>query len=416
MSSRGLKDEESSPSNVLFRTHQYDIQVSPTDKFFDWAGRKNGFFLELKLFKQKGDTNEFCEHTNLNSPIVTTNFIETRGKLILTVNWPDDRVESWKGSFRFRLSVFRKVDEDTFIRVVTKVSSPFSIFSKPEVYTKKKRKSDETSIPSTETTSDCTTAIPNCASSKSVPPTPSSNTKQTKKARASAIKDASTVSNVPQDPILIASTPPRTGVTPPVTTTAANQSIPASSPRDKRAAAREAALRDSQNLFYEEDEQQEDQPEMDVDCLVNTLILSQPQQQSQQLQQSQQHVSGDFVNSLPHPATVTTSTASIGISTFLSSPLKHSMFSLIPDSSPGYKPNLILPSWSPPNSQNGRIILTPEVRQINHHLSGLSNVELAMHSSTADEEITFNPIEAEAADSLTSLSQEQPSQISTQRK
>lgn len=52
VSSRKIKNTDTSPSDILFRTHHYDFKMVPNDKFFEFCGRRNGFFVELKILKQ----------------------------------------------------------------------------------------------------------------------------------------------------------------------------------------------------------------------------------------------------------------------------------------------------------------------------------------------------------------------------
>eukprot|EP01027_Heterolobosea_sp_BB2_P016849 GEZU01023925.1.p1 GENE.GEZU01023925.1~~GEZU01023925.1.p1 ORF type:complete len:352 (-),score=81.23 GEZU01023925.1:638-1693(-) len=147
--SRKLKDVESSPSGVLFRTHQYEFILSPNEKFFEWAGRRSGFMTELKLFKKKHDStqsNDFQEYTNCGVPCITYSYTEDvfSSSMSIIMNWPENsRVSSWKGDFCFRITLFRKVDTDTYRRIITYVSSTFTIYSKPEVFIKQKRRAED---------------------------------------------------------------------------------------------------------------------------------------------------------------------------------------------------------------------------------------------------------------------------------
>jgi hypothetical protein len=55
----------------------------------------------------------------------------------------DSTKTSFKGDFCFKISIYRKIDDDSFKRVFSKISSSFVIFSKPSVYlnqNKKKKK------------------------------------------------------------------------------------------------------------------------------------------------------------------------------------------------------------------------------------------------------------------------------------
>lgn len=76
------------------------------------------------------------------APVVTFSFIEDVPNHAWIVNliWPTEkRSISWRGKFCFHLSVYLKTVSYAFTRVLTKVSTPFSIFSKPDVFLKKQR-------------------------------------------------------------------------------------------------------------------------------------------------------------------------------------------------------------------------------------------------------------------------------------
>lgn len=64
VSSRKLKNQENSPSDMLFRTHQYEFKIIPNKQFFEWSGRKSGHIVELKLFKKmNGEKEQYQEYT-----------------------------------------------------------------------------------------------------------------------------------------------------------------------------------------------------------------------------------------------------------------------------------------------------------------------------------------------------------------
>lgn len=153
VSSRKLKNEETSPTEVLFKTHSYEIKLIPNEHFFEWnGGRKSGYTVELKLFKKVVNTRKkkdddsqdsFAEHTDCGVPLISYSFTEDvfSNTWILNLIWPDEKTKiSFRGDFFFSVSVFRKVDADTSRRIFTRVSSRFKIVSKPGVYLNKKRK------------------------------------------------------------------------------------------------------------------------------------------------------------------------------------------------------------------------------------------------------------------------------------
>ncbi|KAL9645412.1 hypothetical protein ABK040_002611 [Willaertia magna] len=162
VSSRKLKNEESSPPEVLFKTHSYELRLVPNENFFQWnGGRRSGYIVELKLFKKvvkssnkKKTTNntttsnsqeDFAEHCDKGVPLISYTFTEDvfTNTWILNLIWPDERTKtSFRGDFFFKISVFRKVDDDTFRRIFSRVSTRFKIVSKPGVYLSKKRKKE----------------------------------------------------------------------------------------------------------------------------------------------------------------------------------------------------------------------------------------------------------------------------------
>lgn len=70
-------------------------------------------------------------------PVINYQFTEDvfAGYWVISLIWPDEKNRiSFRGDFCFRLTCFRKVDDDTYRRVFTKSSSTFKIVSKPGVY------------------------------------------------------------------------------------------------------------------------------------------------------------------------------------------------------------------------------------------------------------------------------------------
>ncbi|EFC39754.1 predicted protein [Naegleria gruberi] len=156
VTSRKLKNEETSPTEVLFKTHSYEIKLIPNEYFFEWnGGKKSGYNVELKLFKKavsgkkkKGEESQevYNEHTDCGVPLISYTYTEDvfTNSWILNLIWPDEKTKtSFRGDFYFSISVYRKIDEDTFRRLFTRVSSRFKIVSKPGVYLSKKRKKSE---------------------------------------------------------------------------------------------------------------------------------------------------------------------------------------------------------------------------------------------------------------------------------
>jgi hypothetical protein len=86
------------------------------------------------------DNDEFKEFVENDVPVVTYSFTEdiVAGKWYLNLIWPTEkRPLSWRGRFCFHLSVFRRDGFHVYNHIMSKISSQFSIFSKPDVYLKK---------------------------------------------------------------------------------------------------------------------------------------------------------------------------------------------------------------------------------------------------------------------------------------
>lgn len=145
--SRKLKSEDDPPSNILFRTHNYELHVVPDPQFFNWTGRTFGFWVELQLFKKNTKNDDYSEFTDCGVPIISYSFTETATKTktnwLVNVIWPTTQY-NWKGDFHFVINIYRKSDSMTFKKILTKVSHDFNIFSKPSVYLKRKRENEKT--------------------------------------------------------------------------------------------------------------------------------------------------------------------------------------------------------------------------------------------------------------------------------
>jgi hypothetical protein len=81
--SRKIKNLDESPHDILFRTHQYEFRVEPNHKFFDWAGSRHGFVMDLKIFKKKdmvrgGDSFEerYVEYADNDTPLISCTYTE----------------------------------------------------------------------------------------------------------------------------------------------------------------------------------------------------------------------------------------------------------------------------------------------------------------------------------------------------
>jgi hypothetical protein len=86
---------------------------------------------------------EYREFTEGDMPVVTYSFTEDSINSCWNLNliWPVDRRQlSWRGKFVFFIRVYKRVNHDTYSHMMSKISSPFCIFSKPDVFLKKIRK------------------------------------------------------------------------------------------------------------------------------------------------------------------------------------------------------------------------------------------------------------------------------------
>jgi hypothetical protein len=81
--SRKIKGLDESPADILFRTHQYEFRVEPNYKFFDWAGSRHGFVMDLKIFKKKDMVKSGCsfeekyvEYSDNDTPLILCTYTE----------------------------------------------------------------------------------------------------------------------------------------------------------------------------------------------------------------------------------------------------------------------------------------------------------------------------------------------------
>eukprot|EP01080_Neovahlkampfia_damariscottae_P004369 gene4369-7725_t len=141
--SRKLKGANESPSDILFRSHHYDFELRPSEKFYNCHQKgRSGFFVELKLFRNNSSicSQEYVEFTDKSLPIIRYSFAEYSDKWCLNLFWPDSNY-TWKGMFIFELNIYRKCDSQTFKKIMTYTSSEFTIVSKPSVFLKKRKES-----------------------------------------------------------------------------------------------------------------------------------------------------------------------------------------------------------------------------------------------------------------------------------
>ncbi|KAL0485185.1 FEN1 [Acrasis kona] len=102
---------------------------------------------DVFILRNKDHTIEFREFTESQMPVVTYSFTEDSINNLWSLNliWPVDRRQlSWRGRFIFYVRIFKRVNHDTYTHMMSKISSPFCIFSKPDVYLKKIRKEETT--------------------------------------------------------------------------------------------------------------------------------------------------------------------------------------------------------------------------------------------------------------------------------
>lgn len=119
---------------------------SPTPKleFEDLLHSENDRYFVLRTT----DNDEFREFVENDVPVITYTFTEdlVTGKWLLNLIWPTEkRPLSWRGKFCFHLSIFRRDGFHVYNHIMSKMSSQFSIFSKPDVYLKKIRNSSSKS-------------------------------------------------------------------------------------------------------------------------------------------------------------------------------------------------------------------------------------------------------------------------------
>lgn len=70
-------------------------------------------------------------------PVISFTFGEepTSSTWVINLLWPTEQKHiSWRGKFIFRIGLYKKTDDNTMKKVFSAISSPFLVFSKPNVY------------------------------------------------------------------------------------------------------------------------------------------------------------------------------------------------------------------------------------------------------------------------------------------
>jgi len=133
--------DEGHPSNILFKTHIYEIRIVPSEQFLKWAEKRQGFFGELQLYRKKRVEEEpnkvaYFEYGGEHKPYIQYSFEEDFSKSLPTwlirMQWPVMKV-NLKGEFCFRLQVYAKHGPNEYKRLFSKFSSGFVVVSKPNV-------------------------------------------------------------------------------------------------------------------------------------------------------------------------------------------------------------------------------------------------------------------------------------------
>jgi hypothetical protein len=131
-----LNDRSKSPTTPVISS-QSPQYVSPFNDIL------NSCDPDCFVIRSRDQSLEYREFTESDMPVVTYSFTEDSINSMWNLNliWPVDRRQlSWRGKFVFFVRVYKRVNHDTYSHMMSKISSPFSIFSKPDVYLKKIRK------------------------------------------------------------------------------------------------------------------------------------------------------------------------------------------------------------------------------------------------------------------------------------
>lgn len=85
--------------------------------------------------KNEMNDSKFKEFTEKGTPIIKFSQQEDpiKKQLSVILDWPEDKC-TFRGEYCFKLSIYRKEDQDTFKRIFSKVSTTFQVLSKPQVY------------------------------------------------------------------------------------------------------------------------------------------------------------------------------------------------------------------------------------------------------------------------------------------
>ncbi|EFC41216.1 predicted protein [Naegleria gruberi] len=202
--SRLVKNLDNYPSDCLFRTHQYDFTLTPTKELLEWAKIDYGFYSKIKLFMlisseqdltENYDNGEWTECFSSESrPVITDSHTEDyeNGVWKITLYWQNAKVFKFKPSakFRFEIDVYRAcTDRDVMKKVATKISSPFRLLSKPEVYLKSLAKTKNKRKGSSITNDEEEEDEEDDTDSHSVATSSSSNSKKKVKISPNAVKN-----------------------------------------------------------------------------------------------------------------------------------------------------------------------------------------------------------------------------------
>jgi hypothetical protein len=135
------------PTNSIGEKTPPNLNIVPPQMILKQMKFESDFITKSKL-------KEFEEFSCEGSPIISYQYGEDvmNSSWILHLLWPNERkfsffltnsIEknvSWRGMFCFKLSMYKKSEEDLYKKIFVTMSSPFNIFSKPTVFFKKSKK------------------------------------------------------------------------------------------------------------------------------------------------------------------------------------------------------------------------------------------------------------------------------------
>ena len=129
--SPGTMDSSLIDSTIPFSPFDDILTSVDPNHFTLYASGMNGQEEEFKEFSIGNDS----------VPVITYSFTEDPSTRSWTVElfWPTERKAlSWRGKFCFYVSIFRKdMMNNSYKLIMSKISSQFAVFSKPDVYLKK---------------------------------------------------------------------------------------------------------------------------------------------------------------------------------------------------------------------------------------------------------------------------------------